>query len=288
MKKIFLILLFAFLFAFSVDASTGFIPGQIWYSSEEFKEGKTINIYTVVWNGEEKTIDMKVDFYDSNTLLGTRDISISPNSTKQVSISWRITPGSHTIFAKITSSAIGGSNTSVSLKNSETDRDSFFVPVTIVTSSGDEVTSGDIIENQIDKASAKIIDSVPSSVSEPVLNIFSSVEEFRENSSSKINEAKENSKKNIEIFKQENSNNTENKEASLQDLNKKDGDVEKEENNNKLNLNKDSVKKPLEYVKFFLFSFISFIFSNKIVFYLLIIFLIFLIARFIYRKIRKQ
>jgi hypothetical protein len=288
MKKIFLILLFAFLFAFSVDASTGFIPGQIWYSSEEFKEGKTINIYTVVWNGEEKTIDMKVDFYDSNTLLGTRDISISPNSTKQVSISWRITSGSHTIFAKITSSAIEGSNTSVSLKNSETDRDSFFVPVTIVTSSGDEVTSGDIIENQIDKASAKIIDSVPSSVSEPVLNIFSSVEEFRENSSSKINEAKENSKKNIEIFKQENSNNTENKEASLQDVNKKDGDVEKEENNNKLNLNKDSVKKPLEYVKFFLFSFISFIFSNKIVFYLLIIFLIFLIARFIYRKIRKQ
>src|SRR5574344_853356 len=219
MKKIFLILLFAFLFAFSVDASTGFIPGQIWYSSEEFKEGKTINIYTVVWNGEEKTIDMKVDFYDSNTLLGTRDISISPNSTKQVSISWRITSGSHTIFAKITSSAIGGSNTSVFLKNSETDRDSFFVPVTIVTSSGDEVTSGDIIENQIDKASAKIIDSVPSSVSEPVLNIFSSVEEFRENSSSKINEAKENSKKNIEIFKQENSNNTENKEISLQNDN---------------------------------------------------------------------
>lgn len=289
MKKIFLILLFTFLFAFNTNASTGFIPGQIWYSSEDFKDGESINIYTVVWNGESSTVDMKVDFYDNNILLGARDVSVPSNSTKQVSISWRVSSGNHTIFAKITSPNTLDSKKSISLKNSETDKDNFFVPVTIIASDGSEVTSGDIIENQIDKAGAKIIDSVPSSVSEPVLNVFSSVENFRNDSSLKINEIKEASKKTIDSFSE--NKNKRDKEISLEEENNKDekANLDKDEvENKKINISGDNIKKPLEYVKFFLFSFLFFIFSKKVIFYLIIAFLIFVLFRFIYRKIRKR
>jgi hypothetical protein len=50
----------------------------------------------------------------------------------------------------------------------------------------------------------------------------------------------------------------------------------------------DATQKPIAYIKLFLFSLFAFILGSKIIFYGLSILIIFLITRFIYRKIRNR
>ena len=283
MKKILFLLFFGLVSSFSniALASTGFIPGQIWYSTESFKEGDVVKIYTVVWNGESDTLDAKVDFFNDKILLGTRDISVSPGATKQVSISWRVTSGNNTIFAKITSSYLGQNREILSLKNKETDKDTFFVPMVIITESGEEVSSGKIIENQINKTTAKILESIPESVSEPTYSFFEKVDSFREGNLVKIEENKDNSKEIIESYKILDS------EKKEEDNKTKEIDVSSKEKENDSDNNDFEVKRPLEYIKFFFLSVFALIFKYKIIFYGIILLIVFGLIKFIYRKIRN-
>jgi hypothetical protein len=50
----------------------------------------------------------------------------------------------------------------------------------------------------------------------------------------------------------------------------------------------DATEKPIAYIKLFLLSVVGFIFGSKIVFYGLCATIVFLILRFIYRKIRHR
>ena len=107
MRKLFiysLLILFLTPVTFIYSAETmnsGLIPGQIWYSSEKLVEGQTVNIYTAVWNGGKNPITMKVEFYDKNVILGSREVVVDPFELKNVSIPWKITAGEHAISAKI-------------------------------------------------------------------------------------------------------------------------------------------------------------------------------------------
>lgn len=50
----------------------------------------------------------------------------------------------------------------------------------------------------------------------------------------------------------------------------------------------DSTEKPILYIKLFLFLFLGFVFGNQIVFYGLLALIVFIILRFLYRKIRRR
>ena len=108
MRKLFIysfLILFLTPLTFTYGAeiiNSGFIPGQIWYSSEELIEGQTVNIHTAIWNGEKNSITAKVEFYDKNVILGTRNIIVASETSKDVSISWKVTAGDHLISASIT------------------------------------------------------------------------------------------------------------------------------------------------------------------------------------------
>ena len=109
MKKHILFLLVPFLFCpfFNLRAEVindlSFIPENVWYSGGELKDGEVVNIHTAIWNGLDDKVVMKIDFYDKDTLLGARDLSIEPKDLSEVSISWRVTAGEHYISAKIIS-----------------------------------------------------------------------------------------------------------------------------------------------------------------------------------------
>lgn len=50
----------------------------------------------------------------------------------------------------------------------------------------------------------------------------------------------------------------------------------------------DSTEKPIAYVKLFLLSIASFVFSNDIIFYAISILVVFFLLRLVYRKIRNR
>lgn len=277
MRKIFLIIILSFAFIVphsyaSVTANTGFIPGQIWYGKVPLVEGDTVNIYTAVWNNNVDPLSIKVEFYDKNVILGSRDVTVSQNQLKDVFIPWKITSGDHTISAKITSSSIttSGKKENITINNSVTTEDKQFVPVTIKTSDGTSTSTSDIIQNGVEQVSLKINDVLPTSISTPILNSLGVVDKFRDSNYVKVNDAKIATQKELDSL---NSNTTSKSQVSSKTTQKP---------------LEDATQKPIAYIKLFLFSVLIFILSNKIVFYGLLVIIIFLIFRAIYRKIRNR
>jgi len=275
MKKYFLssLIIFTFLiiptFVFATTNS-GFIPGQIWYSKDSLIEGETVNIHTAVWNGEKNSISVKVEFYDKNVILGTREVTLVSLELKDVFVPWKITSGDHTISAKITSSTatISGKKENVVLDNITTSTDKKSVSVLIKNKEGDIVSGADTVKTQLENTGEKINDLLPENVSDSISEGFVVLEDFRDKKSIQINQIKDETKKEIDLMKSE--------EKPILDKVTEKTNIE------------DATKEPITYIKLFLFSTLAFIFSNKIVFYGLLILIAFFILRKIYRLIRNR
>ena len=104
---VFLLLLIpSALMAEGISARTGFIDGPIWFSEEFLKVEDKVKIYTAVFNAEDSRLVLKVDFVDDDTVISSKDVIVSPNETKTISADWKVSLGSHQIFAIISSSKI--------------------------------------------------------------------------------------------------------------------------------------------------------------------------------------
>lgn len=258
---------------FAETTNSGFIPGQIWYSKATLTEGDTVNIHTAVWNGEKSSVSAKVEFYDKNIILGSRDVVLATLELKDVSVPWKITSGDHTISAKITSSTatVSGKKENVVLSRVTTTSDKQFVPVLVKDSNGTPVANTDVLKNQLENVSSKITDILPEKVNTSLSNSFVSIEDFRNNTLDTITEARDVTKKELDLM--------DNSPSSVK------GAVEKVVTNSDI---QSGTKKPINYVKLFFLEVLAFIFSNKIVFYGVTILIVFFVLRFIYRKIRNR
>lgn len=266
------------------STTTGFIPGQIWYSKDPLIEGDTVKIYTALFNSGSSSLTAKVEFYDKNVVLGTRDIIVPSLKVEDISISWKVTSGDHLISAKIISPTIilAGKKESVIVDNNLTLIDRKFVPVVLTTIEGKPATSSDVIKSQVDKATSSIDNIVPKSISTPISENISTVDSFRINTLEKILETKIDTKTKIDkLNKLE-----EVKKSSTLNTNKNT------QNTKQITETKDSLSnatdKPIAYIKLFFFTILNFVFGSKFIFYLLILVIIFLIIRGIYRKIRNR
>ncbi len=274
MKKYFIFLFAIFSLTFSLPAlaltsSSGFIPGQIWYSKEPLVEGETVNIHTAVWNGEKNSLTAKVEFYDKNVILGSRDVVLTPSELKDVFVSWKITSGDHIISAKIISSVetVFGKKENITLERNVTGNNKQFVSVTAINSQGKIVTGDSALQKQLDKTASEINSVIPENVSTSVTLGLGVVDNFRGKIFTEVTTAKEDTLRKIDT------------------LDSKDKTVAK------VNTQKDifsATEKPIAYIKLFLLSVVAFIFSNRVVFYALSVLIIFVILRFIYRKIRNR
>lgn len=276
MRKLFLYsLLILFLtpvtFIYSAETiNSGLIPGQIWYSSEKLVEGQTVNIHTAVWNGEKNPITIKVEFYNKNVVLGSREVVVNPLELKNVSIPWKITAGEHAISAKIISSTINilGKTEIVNLNQKETKADKHSISVVVRDEKGNVVSSSGFVKNQISKTGSKINDILPDSVNDNVSNVFAKIEKFRETMSIKLVDNKKKTQTEIDLIKIRSSNGDEN--------------IKQKENI------ENGIKNPISYIKLVLLTILVLVFTTQFVFYGLLILIIFYILRFIYRKIRNR
>lgn len=262
--------------------TTGFIPGQIWYSKDSIIEGDSVKIYTAIWNNNTSPLSAKVEFYDQNVILGTRDVVVPSQQLIDVSVSWKVTAGDHSISAKIISPIIttSGKREIVTVDNILTSVDRKFIPVVLNTIEGQPATSTDILKSQLDKATASIDGLIPSSVSVPVSKNVGFIDNFRTDSLTNITDIKTATEKKIA------------------DLNKPIQESKNTTVGGKVLATKSVItpsksidsatEKPIAYIKLFLFSVLSFIFGSKIVFYLIILLIVFFVIRGIYRKIKNR
>ncbi len=277
MKKFIYFSIFLITFSASIvraDApNTGFIPGTIWYSRQPLNEGDTVKIYTAVWNGDDSSLSAKVEFYDKNVILGSRDIVVPPSSLKDVSVSWQVTAGDHVISAKIVASkfSLSGKSQSVLLDRRATGEDRQFVSKVIKEVDGTPVSSVVVIKDQVDQAGAKISSIIPASISTPISQAFGSVDDFRDTTYTKISATKNETQKKIDLLNTPSPTSKDTKTVDTKDSTQTAG-----------------TEKPIAYVKFFFYSILAFLFGSKFVFYGLSTLIVFLILRFFYRKIRNR
>jgi hypothetical protein len=269
MRKYFIILVLSFIiFSPNVFAaiSNGFILDQIWYSNNSPKEGDTVNIYAAIWNGNTTTLSAKVEFYDKNVILGTRDVTVPSQKLVDVSVSWKVTGGDHSISAKIISSTLNtssGKKETVILEDSATSTNKKFVPIVVKEEEGKSSTNSDLVKDELNKVTDKIDSVLPESVSNKVSTGVNFLEGFRDETLLKIIDNKKA---------------TEEKLSEYKDF----ADGTKDENM------ESATERPIAQVKLFFLKALKFIFSNKIIFYGLLIFIIFYFIRGVYRKIRNR
>ena len=260
-----------------VSVTTGIITGQIWYSQEPLVEGQTVKIHTAVWNGDDKPLVARVEFYDKNVILGTRDIEVQAQSLKDVSVSWKVTAGDHSISAKIISSSVisDGKKQNVTLDWIATQEDRTNVSVVIKKQDGTEVKSVDLLKDQVEKAGSKLQDIIPESVTSNA----NSLDSLRDTTYTQIKDNYTDAKKQIATF-----SSTQVKSDTKTNIKSQTVSPEVSKNANII----DATQKPLAYLKLFFFSILSFIFGYKIVFYGLLALLVYIILRYFYRKIRNR
>nr|HPK14204.1 hypothetical protein [Candidatus Paceibacterota bacterium] len=187
MKKHILFLLVPFLFCpfFNLRAEVindlSFIPENVWYSGGELKDGEVVNIHTAIWNGLDDKVVMKIDFYDKDTLLGARDLSIEPKDLSEVSISWRVTAGEHYISAKIVSpkSIVDGVEKDVKVSSNKTKIDRQKISVVIKDQEGEEVKTKDALGGILGQAEEKVKDILNEDVEQKVSIGFEAIEKYR-------------------------------------------------------------------------------------------------------------
>ena len=281
MKKILFILLPALFFssAFSVFAVSGIPKESVWLSEKSPEEGEIVTLFTFVFNGQ-KTDNLygDIEWYDEETLIGERSFTVLPLSGQAISIEWKVTDGNHEIKPIIVNTKSGkdkDSSTTILIEDSEASPLVFFVANKIEEKEGE--LSEEKIFGDLDNLENKIISSTPPVVAETIGESFGFLEETR-------NEAK-----NI-IFEE-----IAEVEQKSQDLNAETNNEEvSEEGEVAVDTKKEEspavkyVEKPALGVYKFSLNSLYFILSSALLTYGLLIFFIYLISRFAYRKIRKK
>jgi hypothetical protein len=120
------------------------------------------------------------------------------------------------------------------------------------------------VKKEVDNTLNKINEVIPEETKTSVLNIFSQIEVFRTEKLVEIDATKSKTENDIKIIKDGKGNIDKNK------------------------VENDPLKEPLSYIKLVLFTILSFLFSNSVIFYIVLVLVIFYILRFIYRKIRNR
>ena len=307
----FFLLPFGSIFAETIpDSTTGFVSGNIWYSQAKLTERDDVKIYTGFWNGETNPVTIKVDFFDKDTILGSREVTVPALSLRDVSIPWNVTSGDHQIRAVIlkATSSINGTNKEIILVKNEVETSAIFIPKKIDANVG---------VAQLEKIGEKVVDVLPKSVAVPITDSVKSVDLFREKTASTLETKVAETKKEIkEIEADVVAEKTDTKSTEILNLDEIKGEAEEgskieeekktdskvikpttikkattQKTNTTNTKSKDSLsgtERPIAYVQLFLLNAALFIFAHSWLFYSLIIIITFLSIRFLYRKIRGK
>ena len=258
-----------FLLAPQVFAVTGFVDSPLWISPASPKEGDTVTLSAVFHNDEPEGISGSILFYDGETLLDEKPVTLRADEVATVTTSFTITAGSH-LFSASTKNLAQVSNTGtlqvLTVSQPTVKLPLEFVPKTIVVSgqAGDDI-SGDpeaVILQQVDKVQSSVLASVPPATKKEISGTANSIDNWRSSQAESFTKSRDGAKTALD---------TKNAPVSA-----KKGSVKG-----------TSVSAgPFTYIKYMFDSLMSFLFSSALVFYLAVLLIIYLILRFILRRLR--
>ncbi len=241
--------------------SGGFIEKNIWYSKNPLVEGDTTLIYTVIFNPSESDLSAKVEFYDGDILLGSRTVTVASGALKSVSISWKITVGDHAIHAKILNPKItltSGKTSAVSLSQTDSVEDKFTIAKKIIPKVEPQSTQTESSGSDIPAIAGKVLGA----------SFMAPIEDFRTTTATQFSDNAKNEKEIIA---------NESKPKTVDAVKTATSSSE----NSSLPI---ALKKPLQYVALFFYIIAAYVFAHPIFFYGIIVLLIFILIRFIWKK----
>ncbi|MEI7765727.1 MAG: hypothetical protein WCI93_04060 [bacterium] len=278
-----LFLLFPVHSIFAQTSNVGIIPANIWYSKDPFEEGDKIKIYTVVYNSDIRELSGTVIFFDNDIFLGKSNFVIAGRSANDVSIDWTTSAGDHVIFAKIENAKFlisKGNYEDIYLAENKTEESKKTVSKKEVKNATNNITNK-IAEssNVVSNIGQTIKQNTPAIVTNTVNSASNSLEDIRTNLNSSTQIKKESVQKEIDVLnKTKSENNTETKKIIT-----KNNIATGEKNGTSTNTN--FALKPFKYAQLFFLTIFSYIFKYKIIFYGLIIVIVFLLLRYLWRLI---
>lgn len=294
MKK-FIITLICFIVCvipgFAHAEQIGFPEKSIWYSSEEFKVGENVTIYTLVVNGEQLALSGTVRFYDRDVILGEKKVTLEKNDAQVVGLAWKVTEGEHQFsaqFLQATLTESDGKKVTVVPSSPETDKDTVYVKKTVAVKDVNSENSSalaaqatlnkDLIVGEVSKATDYLKDKTPDNVEAKVSATTANIESLRETWEENFTQKRKDEQASLDALNVYYEERLKAKEEADPDNYVKQSYVDSSGEN--------ILKKPMHYVLIFFYSLIAFIVGNALIFYGLSVLVLFLIIRAIWRAVK--
>lgn len=254
--------------------NAGFIPSNIWYSKESFFAGETVRIYTIVFNGSSYNLSGDVEFLDNGVVLGRTPFSLLTSTlTRDVSIPWKATEGSHAITARIRNANMSlpdGQKTSIVLENTETGKSDIVVEADPATKAAREKTAiGTQITGKIQDTLQNVSDVIPEQVKSGTAASANIVENFRTTEGFQARLAKELKGKQIDALNARTGTTTTTKTGFLNTVSR-------------------TTEKPFAYVMYAILALLQYFFEWRILFYGAILYAMYRLLKWGIAKIRNR
>lgn len=254
--------------------NAGFIPSNIWYSKESFYAGESVRIYTIVFNGSSYNLSGDVEFLDNGVVLGQTPFSLLNSTlTRDVSIPWKATEGSHAITARIRNANMslpGGQKTPIVLENTETGKSDIVVEADPATKTAREKTAiSTQITGKIQNTLQSVSDVIPEQVKSGTTASANVVENFRTAEGFQARLAKELKGKQIDALNARTSTTTPQKTGFL-------------------NVVSRNTEKPFAYIMYAILALLQYFFEWRILFYGVILYTLYRLLKWGIAKIRNR
>ena len=290
-KKFFLLHLFFTIFAVLIifsgtiqaHASTGFLGGPMWISPEVPTDGQLVNLSALFHNAEPDTLDGEVMFYDGNILLGRKSIEIDSGGVATATVSFRIGAGDHSFSASVgnlTEIISAGETEPFALSPQTVQLPKIFV----------SPKAGDLNASVVDDTNSEgsILNSVPAN--SPMAPVVNQVNQLQTEAISNIPLSVKNPITDLDNWRATNAQNLnqQTKSASAVVATQNLLAAAQQKKYGKVSPTTNFIDRPFAYVKLFFLELLTFLYSHAIVFYLIAAFVIYVIGRFIFRKISNM
>ncbi len=262
-------------------AATGFVDSPLLLSPESPQDGDTVTLSVLFHNAESEPISGSVLFYDGQTLLDKKAVSIDPGAVDIASTTFVIQAGIHTFSATMSSideTDSTGKQQVVVIPNSTVKLPADLVtrkiapPVAQADGSSDDSadSSSSVILDKVDAAQNAVLNAVPAGAKTAVTSSVTSVDGWRTSVAASLTSSANAANASIQAGKKIDAAN-----AALKPGKKPEAKPATADDG------------PFSVLKYVVLAGLAFFFSTPLVFYLGGLIILYLIIRFIFRRIRK-
>jgi len=257
-----------------VFAGTGFVESPMWLYPESPKEGQTVILSALFRNGEKYPLTGNVLFYDGDVLLDEKTIRIAPGGVTTAVTSFRIGAGSHDFRASVSGLSEVTSNGGVvpialplqaaTMRKVHVSKDTPLTGLAAQVSAVSNTSTSPIL-TQVSALEGVVVSAIPEPVKTTATQVAQIVDEWRNEQVQYMTTLRD--------------------EAKLQSKEHAEKAAKAKTDKTLLSASDRFVDGPWSTIKSIGLSVGVFIFSLPALFYLLGCILVFLMVRFLVRKI---